>query len=446
MRGERFVALGLAHARSGWFSELARWSTSAAVPVEFVKCVTIEEVRARLASGRAFSALLVDASLHGVDRDLVDEARGCGCAVIVVDDGRVHRDWETLGASAVLPAGLTRAELLDALETHALPIGRGDVIPTLDGSTALPRSWRGRLIAVTGAGGTGSSTAAIALAQGLANDVRYGGLVLLADLALDADQAMLHDAGDVVPGVQELVDAHRAGEPTAGELRAMAFESPERRYHLMLGLRRHRDWVSIRPRAFEAALDGLRRAYAVVVADVDPDLEGERECGSMDVEERNLFARTVTAHADVVLIVGTPGAKGIHRLVRLVEALAEHNVDSARIVPVINRAPRSPRARAELTAAFSQLARPLLAGSSPLAGPVFLPDRRKVEDVVGDGARLPDSFVNGLAECVAAVLEHLSEDMPGSMVRGDEPEPVPVVPGSLGSWGDDGFLNGDDVD
>lgn len=31
MRGERFVALGLAHARSGWFSDLARWSTSAAV-------------------------------------------------------------------------------------------------------------------------------------------------------------------------------------------------------------------------------------------------------------------------------------------------------------------------------------------------------------------------------------------------------------------------------
>jgi hypothetical protein len=31
MRGERYVALGLAHARSGWFSELARWSTSAAV-------------------------------------------------------------------------------------------------------------------------------------------------------------------------------------------------------------------------------------------------------------------------------------------------------------------------------------------------------------------------------------------------------------------------------
>src|SRR5438552_6739869 len=82
MRGERFVALGLAHARSAWFSELARWSTSAAIPVEFVKCVTIDEVRARLTSGRSFSALLVDAGLPGVDRDLVDDARSRGCAVI----------------------------------------------------------------------------------------------------------------------------------------------------------------------------------------------------------------------------------------------------------------------------------------------------------------------------------------------------------------------------
>src|SRR5689334_18166126 len=125
--GERFVALGLAQARSAWFSELARWSTSAMIPLEFVKCVTIEEVRARLASGRAFSALLIDSGTPGVDRDLIDESRACGCAVLVVDDGRHRREWTALGASAVLPATLTRADLLDALETHAMAIARRDV-------------------------------------------------------------------------------------------------------------------------------------------------------------------------------------------------------------------------------------------------------------------------------------------------------------------------------
>ena len=344
MRGERYVALGLAHARSAWFSELARWSTSAVIPVEFVKCVTLEEVRARLASGRAFSALLVDGGLPGVDRDLIDEARSSGCAVIVIDDDRVRRDWLALGASAILPPELNRSGLLDVLEAHSVAIGRGDVLPPIDSGTVASGSWRGRLIAVTGAGGTGASTAAIALAQGLGNDVRYGGLVLLADFALDADQAMLHDAGDVVPGVQELVEAHRNGEPATGEIRSLAFSAPDRNYQLLLGLRRHRDWVAVRPRAFDAALDGVRRAYKAVVADIDPDVEGEKQCGSTDVEERNLFARTISAVADVVVVVGLPGAKGMHRLVRLVDALVEHHVEPDRILPVINRAPRNPRA------------------------------------------------------------------------------------------------------
>ncbi|MDP9419863.1 MAG: hypothetical protein M3P53_06925, partial [Actinomycetota bacterium] len=41
---------------------------------EFVKCVSAEELRARLASGRPFSAALVDATLPAFDRDLVDLA------------------------------------------------------------------------------------------------------------------------------------------------------------------------------------------------------------------------------------------------------------------------------------------------------------------------------------------------------------------------------------
>lgn len=436
MRGERYVALGLAHARSGWFSELARWSTSAAIPVEFVKCVTIEEVRARLASGRAFSALLVDGGLPGVDRDLVDEARACGCAVIVIDDGRVRRDWSALGASAVLPPELSRSGLLDVLETHAVAIGRGDVLPAMDGPSAVAGSWRGHLIAVTGAGGTGASTAAIALAQGLGGDVRYGGLVLLADFALDADQAMLHDAGDVVPGVQELVDAHRNGEPTMSEIRSLTFSAPDRNYHLLLGLRRHRDWVAVRPRAFDAALDGVRRAYKAVVADIDPDVEGEQECGSIDVEERNLFARAISARANVVVVVGLAGPKGLHRLVRLVDALVEHHVDPGRILPVINRAPRNPRARAEVTSAFAQLVRPLVPGRTALAGPIFLAERRRLDDVVGDGARLPEALTAPLAGAVGALLDRPTVDAPAE-ASAPMPEHVPVAPGSLGAWADD---------
>ena len=52
---DQFVVLGVARVRSTWFRELSQWSTSAALPVDFVKCISLDEVRARLGSGRAFS-------------------------------------------------------------------------------------------------------------------------------------------------------------------------------------------------------------------------------------------------------------------------------------------------------------------------------------------------------------------------------------------------------
>ncbi|MEO7555266.1 MAG: hypothetical protein ABIV94_01510 [Acidimicrobiales bacterium] len=429
-RGERYVVLGLAHVRSEWFRQVGRWATSAALPLEFVKVLSVEELRARLGSGRALSAVLVDSGLPGVDRDLLETARLVGCAVIVVDSGRVERDWAALGANAVLPVGFDRGDLHDALGAVATVIGRGEAVAL--GEVAPPPSsgWRGRLVAVTGPGGAGSSTVAMALAQGLGADPRYAGLVLLADLALDADQAMLHDVGDVVPGIQEVVEAHRGGQPSIQDLRGLAFALADRPYALLLGLRRHRDWVGIRPRAFEASLDGLRRCYQAVVADVTGDVEGEDECGSLDVEERNVMARTTVRNADAVVLVANSGPRGLHRLVRLIASALDHGVVTDRIVPVINRAPRSPRGRAEITAALAKLARPLTTGGAPLGPPVQLPDRRRLDEVLRDGVPLPGA----LAAPVTAAVEHVLSRRAASVPLPTEPSAI--QPGSLGSFYD----------
>jgi MinD-like ATPase involved in chromosome partitioning or flagellar assembly len=423
MGSDRYVVLGLAHARSVWFRDVARWATSGSIPADFVKCVSVEEVVARLRSNRPFSALLVDGSLAAVDRDLCDTAAQAGCAVLVVEDDRVQRDWRALGASASLRPGLDHDDLMSALAAHAALIARGDAVPGPDPDA--PRGgWRGRLIAVTGAGGSGASTVAIALAQALGDDVRNAGLVVLADLALDGDQAMLHDARDVVPGVQELVEAHRSGRPTHQDIRALTWSVTARRYHLLLGLRRRRDWTTIRPRSFEAALDGLRRSYRMVVCDIDADVDGERECGSVDVEERNVMARTVAATADVVLVVGTSSMKGIHSTVRVIDGLIDHGVEPTRLLTVLNRAPRNPAARARATEALGDLV------AAPVPSPVFLPDRRKVDDALRDGARLPAALASPIVGAVGAVLDRLGDaDAPAADV-----EPVPIVPGSLGAW------------
>jgi hypothetical protein len=431
---DRYVVLGLAPARSRWFREVAQWSNGAALPLEFVKCVSPTELTARLASGRAFSAALVDAGQPGLDRDLVDSARAAGVAVLVVagELGGTTRDWTALGASTVLPASLARDDLLDALATHAHAIGRGDVLPhERDADGGGVATWRGRVVAVVGPGGTGVSTAAIALAQGLGGKVDRTGLVLLADLRLHAEQAMLHDARDVVPGVQELVDAHRSGRPTPDEVRGLTYRVDERRYHLLLGLRRARFWSTLRPRAVEAAITSLARAVSVVVCDTGADVESEADGGSADVEDRNVLSRAALGRADVVIAVGSPTMKGAHSLGRVIDDLVAFGVAPARIAPVFNRAPRAPRLRAQLTAAIAELASP--AASETLPSPVFLPERR-VDDALRDGVRLPSALADPLVSLYTAVLARNADAAPAALAHDDDLLPRRVRPGELGAW------------
>ncbi|MGH9177680.1 MAG: hypothetical protein ACRD0N_03890, partial [Acidimicrobiales bacterium] len=398
MGSERYVVLGLGQARSSWFRAVAQWANSGTIPAEFVKCVSGEELRARLGSGRPFSAVLVDGGLAALDRDLVDTARAAGCAAVAVDDRRGRRDWDALGVVAVLPDFFDPKALLDVLREHAVLIGRGDVLP--GEPAAEPGGAQGLVATVLGPGGTGVSTVAVALAQGLAADARHGRSVLLADLALHAEQAMLHDARDVVPGVQELVEAHRSRRVRSAEVRAFVFDVEERGYQLLLGLRQSRAWAAIRPRAFEAAFESVRSAYSVVVCDTDADLEGEDEGGSIEVEERHIMCRTAALRADVVFAVGHPGMKGVHALVRVLNELRAVGVPPGRVVPVVNRAPKGGRARSDLAATLAQLAGD---GGGAFAPAVFLPDR-KVEEPLLDGVRLPGALSGPLTGAFGAVL------------------------------------------
>jgi hypothetical protein len=437
---DRYVLLGLARARADWFRTIGQWATSAMLPAEFVRCVSAEELRARLGSGRSFSAALVDAAVPGLDRDLVAAAEEVGCRVLVVDDGSSGRDWRGLGVAAVLTPPFSRDELVEVLAAHAQMVGTAvvDDAPRVEESTRP----RGELVAVTGPGGTGASTVAIALAQGLASGLGQPSVgkrrrkedppapsVLLADLCRVADQAMLHDSRVVVPGVQEVVESHRTSIPPRSTLLDQTFEVPARGYRLLLGLRRPRHWVAIRSRALEATLDSLQRLADVVVADVDPDVEGEAETGSLDVEERNLLSRATIARAGAVVVVGEPSMKGLYALVRTLTELLGFGVPVDRLIPVLSRAPRSPRSRAELTTALTDL----LAASSGVAAqrlvsPLFLPERR-VDEALRDGVALPAPLPALTARAVTAVLSRAAER--------DAPEasgPEPVVPGSLSAF------------
>jgi len=426
---ERFVLLGLAPARAPWFQALAQWSTSATIAAEFVKCVSAEEVRVRLTSGRRHSALLVDSASPGLDRDLVDAAGEALTPVIVVHSGRAPSfSGLDLGTAADLPGDFDRDELLDVLSSHCRMIGRGDQLPAALDARAVP-AWQAQMFAVCGPGGTGASTVAMALAQGLAADARFGRRVLLADLARRADLAMLHDAVDLGPGVQELVEAHRLARPDPDEIRRATFDVPRRGYHLLLGLRQPEAWSSLRPRAVEASIEGMRRSFQAIVADITGDFEGESEGGSIDVEERNHLARATAQRATLVVAVGAPGLKGVHSLAGLIRSLVQIGVPEERIIPSINRSPRNPRSRAESGRALAGL---LKGVDLAVAGPIHVPER-KVEEVLRDGSPFPAPIVDAVLKAVLAVAERRADSPPPSVT------PTRIQPGSLGKWSDSEF-------
>lgn len=425
MTGERFVVLGLASPRSGWFRELATWATAAAVPVDFIKCLSIDEVHTRLAGGRPYSALLIGADVLGLDRDLVDAAATAGTGVIVVDP-TPGRDWLALGVRGFLTEPFDRADLMANLAEHASPISPVAPEPPDPTSAGDEPTRRGRLVAVTGPGGSGTSTLAMGLAQTLA--AADPSPVLLADLARNGELAMLHDAREIVPGLLELVDAHRLARPTPADTHAMTFDAVGRGYQVLLGLRRPRDWTAIRPRAFEAALGSLTATYEWVVADVDADVEGAADTGSSDVEDRNRVARTTLSRADVVVVTSPAGLKGLHALGRTIRDLVGVAVPIERILPVFTRAPRMRRSRTQLAKSLAALLGPGQ-GFEDLPGPVFVGDRRDIEAAFRDGVRLPDSLSRQSHRHVIEIIEQV-----GPRAAPVGVEPLAVVPGTLGSW------------
>lgn len=414
----RLVALGTAPPGTGWFRAVGRWAATGEVPIELARCVGVDEVRRRL-DERPWSVVIVDTASPGLDRDLLVTARELGVPVIGIRAAGGPEGPPGLGT--VLDTDIGPGELTDAILAVARSIPSVAEVPATPAPDGVLRA--GRLIGVTGAGGTGASVTAMALAQGLGGERDD---VVLADLALHADLGMLHGATDVVPGIQELVEAHQVGRPAPTALDELTWSSEDRGYRLVLGLRRHRDWTVLRPRALAAAIDSLLAHHGLVVADVDADVEGVDETGSADVADRNVLARTVADRADLIVVVGLDDLHGVHGLARTIGELCEHGVEPSRLLPVVNRAPRGRRRRAAVAQALGELVRARRGQPDGVPAPVFVGTSRSLETALVDPARLPDAFASVVVEAARARLESLP-------ARSPEAEgPTPITPGDLG--------------
>ncbi len=396
---DRFVLVALARGRATWLDRFVHIAHSGAIPVEVRKAVGVVDLLAQLASGHPASAVLLDAGAPGTDRDIISRIHSSGAAVFVVTDPYVIHDWTALGADAVLTPEFTAHELLDALNHSARSIARSafpDDAPTIPGQHDIA-PWDGAFVGVVGTGGTGTSTVAIAAAQGMGKAGGRTGQVALVDLCLNGEQSMLHDADPSSPGLLELIDYCRLGFPEPEAVREHLTVIHKRGYDLLPGLRRRRLWTQLRPASTSSALSALRRAYDVVVADLDSDLEGEVQSGSMDVEERNQLTRLAVMQTDVTLVVGHASMKGIHSLTRLLRDLVDLGVAPSSLQAVFNHAPASPRSRSGYTAALGELTD----GVGLRSTPIFLPTK-DIDDRLRALVPFPSSIVEPIAGALMA--------------------------------------------
>ncbi len=448
----RYVLVALARPRVDWLDRVVQLANSGAVAAEVQKCVGLVDLLSHVGPGKRVSAALLDGGAHGVDRDLIYRIRASGIAVFVVADPHVPHDWTSLGADAVLRREFAPHELLDTLVRSAQLVQHADFeqfATSGDGFTAAP--WCGSLVAVIGPGGTGVSTVAIAAAQGLGRGTsidddatanvagsrrartraaRRSGdhTTALIDLRLCAEQAMLHDADPSAPGLLEVIDACRLGNPDPEAIRAQFTAIPDRCYDLLPGLRRRRLWTQLRPASSLHAVNAILGAYDVVVADLDADTEGEQENGSIDVEERHQLTRLALQHAAVVLVVGHSSMKGMHSLARLLREIVELGVAPDLVQPVFNHAASGSRARAGYTSALSELTD----GLEFSASPVFVPTR-DIDDRLRALVDFPSAVVDPIHGAIAAHLRRGAR-RGASDAPAEDRSPRPIAGGFLGRW------------
>ncbi len=368
---------------------------------DVLPCRSVDEALVRLGSGRRYSAVLARAGNPEVDTNLTAAANRASTPMIVVGE---RQDLGRVVSAATGPVRL---------------IDRPPGAPWSGHPDAGRRGW---LVAVCGTAGAGTSTVAAGLAAGLASCGGVGADVLLADLALRADQAVLHGLGRPAVSLLDLIRAFRQRrEPMTGpQLRAHTVHVGRGAgsYRLLPGLRRPNHWTAVGPAAFDPALSTLCSCFDLVVADMTAELEGDALVGSPDVEERNHMARRVVTWADMVIVVGRPRPCGRRRLADTVHDVLDLGVDPAAIQPVVNRCVR----RLEEDERLPGLPAPV----------ITLPDRR-LDDLDAAGP-VPAR----LAEPVRAVVVRHILRQPSARAAAHAAAPARVARGSLGTWtGDD---------
>ena len=403
--------LTVAVGRCAWQLAITRWADTGSLDCDVVAVVSVPHALAHLSGSRRFQAVIVDGAV--VDNTLVELVERAGCPLVSVGTPACDR----VGAQLSEPFGPD--ELTTLLQRVGRPLGSTDSLPSF--APCEERGGPGALVAVIGGNGSGTTTAAQALAQYFGTRLRTA----LVDGSRHADLGAIHGSLSLGPGLLEL-----AADCDTPDTRSFLHYVAWANYDLLLGLRRPTDWALLAPGALERTLSALLRDYEAVICDVDPELDGEADSGSYDMAERHALSRLVIEQARVIVVTTRATLVGGRRLVATLGAIEEQTPE----LPAIIVCATGARGRRDRQRARRELAELLDPRISLVCWEYFDADQ-------GHRTRcgLPRSPVASLGAAVATALDHAAaaDACPtGERRRSASTWGTVVGRGDLGDWGD----------
>ena len=315
-------------------------------------------------------AVVVDASMGWVDRDLVTRMRRAGVEVFAI--GTSPRPLDRLGVRC-LDSDVTAEALAGALHQLGAPV-------LVNGPVAQASEKRaGSVVGVWGpVGAPGRTTVAVHLAIEAA--ISGASTLLIDGDVWGACIAQLFEL-DETPSIAQA--ARFAADGWTRPLVECVQQGP-RGINVLAGLARAELWPEVREEAWRAVLAEARSEFDLVVVDVGAPIEEDEELAFDRVPYRRNLVTTVTLdHAeDIVMVAGTDPVS-LRRAVVAHRTLTERRrgvgVD---IGVVLNRVPRPGRRLQDCSRAVSEWM-----GAPPRA---LLPEESAFRRTVWEGRPLQD--------------------------------------------------------
>ena len=326
------------------------------------RCVDVPDLLATAAARQADVAL-VDASLPGLDADVVSRVVDEGVPVVALAEpsaaGAAQR-LLAMGASAVVePAEVERLVAI-ALGLLASSDRRSAGLPETadaagESAPADPAVATGSLIAVWGPGGApGRSTVALNLAAELAARGRE-------TLLVDADVyggsiaqmlGMLDESSGLLAATRQANAGTLDAEALSGHCREV-----EPRLRVLTGLPRADRWVEAKSALVRTVLATARRVVATTVVDLGFSLEVDEDVTyDTTAPRRNGATLEVLERADLVVVVGSADPVGLARLIRACVELPDSVAGVAPLVAVNRLRPELGWSRDEIADLLSRAA------------------------------------------------------------------------------------------